>query len=209
MFDHVRSRNFSLLFAIAGAAANSAFADVRYVAVSNASPVAPYTSWATAATNIQDAVDEETDGDTVLVGDGVYAAGGRSVYGTLTNRVAITKAVTVQSVNGPDVTVITGQGSGNGPMRCAYLTNGAVLAGFTLTHGSTLGSDADVYKEQAGGGAWCETGAVVSNCAFIGNGASYFGGGVYGGGTLNNCTLIGNTVGASGGGAFGGTLNNG
>ena len=208
MFDHVRSRNFSLLFAIAGAAANSAFADVRYVAVSNASPVAPYTSWATAATNIQDAVDEATDGDTVLVGDGVYAAGGRSVYGTLTNRVAITKAVTVQSVNGPDVTVITGQGSGNGPMRCAYLTNGAVLAGFTLTHGSTLGSDADVYKEQAGGGAWCETGAVVSNCAFIGNGASYFGGGVYGGGTLNNCTLIGNTVGASGGGAFGGTLNN-
>jgi len=129
---------------------------IFYVNLNNQSPATPYTSWVTSATNIQDAVDVAQAGDTVLVTNGVYAAGGRAVYGAMTNRVAVTNAVLVASVNGPAVTLIVGSippwlNGGNGPVRCVYLTDGATLAGFTLTNGSTLASG-DYTREMSGGG---------------------------------------------------------
>src|SRR5215469_2325982 len=81
---------------------------VRYVDVNNSAPAPPYESWATAATNIQDAVDLGDPGDTVLVTNGLYYTGGRVAVGTLTNRVVIDKPVLVQSVAGPSVTIIRG-----------------------------------------------------------------------------------------------------
>jgi hypothetical protein len=129
-----------LLFLLASGSAN---ATVHYVDVNNTNPSPPYTSWATAATNIQDAVDVATAGDEIVVTNGVYATGGKAVYGTMTNRVAVTTSLTVRSVNGPAYTLIQGYQvpgtvTGNQAIRCAYVTNGAVLAGFTLTQLSIL-----------------------------------------------------------------------
>ncbi len=173
-----------------------ASASVLYVDLNSTNPTPPYADWATAATNIQDAVDAANSGDQILVTNGVYQIGGRLTGDGTTNRVAVTNAVTLQSVNGPTMTLI----NGGHTMRCVYLTDGAVLAGFTLTNGYT----------GYGGGVWCSsTNALVSNCLLINNLASW-GGGVYSG-TLNNCTLTGNVcpmTGCSGGGAYGSTLNN-
>ena len=166
----------------------------------------------------------------ILVTNGVYATGGRVADGLLTNRVVVTKAVRVESVNGPEVTVICGYqvpGTTNGDsaVRCAYLANGAVLAGFTLTNGATRSSGDGL--DDSGGGVVCPSSfAMVSHCWLVANSAMFSGGGVYkglvrdcvlennrasfGGGaswsTLTDCTLIGNRASWTGGGAGGGTL---
>ena len=91
-------------------------------------------------------------------------------------------------------------------MRCAYLTDGAALNGFTLENGATLTGGLVGDSSDSGGGAFCaSTNAVVSNC-FLTNNSSVFGGGICHG-ILNNSLVIGN-LGLYGGGAFGSTLNN-
>jgi hypothetical protein len=182
------------LFAVTG----NAVAAVHYVSPVSPIPVAPYTNWTSAAKNIQDAVDAAAPGDTILVTNGVYAAGGRAFGSSLTNRVTINKPLVVQSVNGPSVTVIQGNRTiGNAAVRCVYLTNNATLIGFTLANGGTHNTGTSL--EQNGGGAWCErSNAVISGCIFTNNTANIVGGGSLNG-ILNNCLLIGNS--ASSGGA--------
>ena len=71
----------------------------------------------------------------------------------MTNRVGINKAITVRSVNGPEVTIIQGQGpNGTTAIRCAWVGGNSILSGFTLTNGATKTSG-DLYDDQAGGGA--------------------------------------------------------
>ncbi len=191
-----------------------------YVNLNSTNPVPPYSAWSTAATNIQDAIDAASVGDQILVNDGVYDTGGETATNSaVTNRVVVNKAVTVQSVNGPNVTVIDGGVvmPGDDGVRCVYLASGATLNGFTLEYGSAnIVSDP---KRPEGGGVWCESiTATVSNCVITGNVAEFWivtnsgmyvygsGGGAYGG-TLVNCTLTDNS-GVLGGGAAYSRLNN-
>ena len=165
-------------------------------------PVAPFTSWENAATNIQDAIGVSLPGEIVLVTNGVYATGGKAITGDLTNRVAITKAVLVTSVNGPATTIIEGtwDPATNGPLavRSVWLTNNAVLNGFTIQRGATR-----VGGDSSGGGVWgASTQALVMNCWIATNAAASDGGGGFQA-TLDRCKLIGNFANKGGGAANG------
>ncbi len=188
---------------------------IHYVAT-NGTHTWPYTNWVGGATNIQDAVETAVAGDTVLVTNGTYGSSGAEVH-SMSNRVALTRSIALQSVNGPNHTFIVGAAdpvSTNGPaaVRCAYVTNGAVIAGFTLTNGHTHAFGAwDL--QQSGGGIFLDGGGMVSNCTISGNSAVYYGGGVYFlfGGTLKKCLLSDNSVDWYGGGVFfvsGGVMDN-
>src|SRR6478736_4144161 len=188
---------------------SQAYAAKLYVDLNSASPTPPYATWNTAATNIQEAIDVAVPGDLVLVTNGVYATGGKVMFGDLTNRVALDKAITVQSINGPYFTTIRGNGATNGPaaVRCAWLTNGATLQGFTLTAGATRGSG-DPTNTLAGGGALClSTNALLQNCLVISNLAQGIGGGVFQGAVANSA-ILGNRSSGQGSGAAYATLLN-
>ncbi|MEM7393741.1 MAG: PKD domain-containing protein, partial [Verrucomicrobiota bacterium] len=170
---------------------------VHYVSRASTSPSPPYLSWSTAATSIQDAIDvADTAGAVVLVSNGIYDVGGRVANGSLSNRVVVHKPVKVLSVNGPETTVIEGAGPDGAIMRCAWLTNHAVLDGITLRNGHTLsGTGSNVDFE--GGGCWMQPQAALMNCELVENVAED-GGGVYGG-ILRNCELRSNRADIAGG----------
>ena len=174
--------------------------------------VPPYSTWATAATNIQDAINacEFNDG-IVLVTDGVYRT-----YGYVSdfsfpqsNCIGITKSIKVQSVNGPKSTIIAAiiADSSFARVRCAYLSDG-ILSGFTLSN-SYHGKGGAVYLNNGGtlsncvitcskanfreGVVHCENNGLVRNCLIVGN----YSQGIrcYYGGTVKNCTIANNPVG--------------
>ncbi|RKX44321.1 MAG: hypothetical protein DRP64_06775, partial [Verrucomicrobia bacterium] len=195
-----------------------------YVDVDGTNPVSPYSSWATAAATIQDAVDAASSGDAVLVADGTYASGRAVTPGyALTNRVCVTNSITVQSVNGPELTIIQGAVGSNGgndadSVRGVFMTNSCSLIGFTITDGYTSNTGDD-YFDQSGGGIWLTDGCVVSNCVLSGNFAARYeyapgrGGGAFlhYGGTLEDCLFDGNAANYGGGAAAwyeGGLLRN-
>jgi hypothetical protein len=170
-------------------------APVHYVALDNTTPVAPFISWATAATNIQDAVDAAFAGGTLVVSNGIYQTGSRIIKGNLTNRVAVTKPLTISSVNGAAATVI----DGGHAMRCLYLGSHISVTGFTIANGT----------EVNGAGVYSLDDDVLNDCVIAGNASPAdwsMGGGAFGG-TLNHCLLTGNSVGYAGSGASSCTLN--
>ena len=214
-------RKWSALGALVSCLLGAASGHAATLYVATDSPAdGPGTTWATAFHTIQGAVNVATNGDTVWVTNGVYASGGVLTPGySLSNRVYITQAITLQSVNGPANTFIVGAAdpaSTNGPaaVRCVYLVTNAIVSGFTLTNGHTLTTENYNYND-SGAGAFLDHGGTVSNCVLTG--CSSYGPGsgayLYHAGTVNNCTFTGNAGGAqsAGGGAYldkGGTLNN-
>jgi len=158
----------------------------------------PYTNWATAGTNIIDVVNTAMTNPAqrvVLVTNGTYY---------LTNQVAITNALTIQSVRGWDATILNG-GYPTLSNRCFFTSSdGIIIDGFTITnfgHGHIYG----------GGGAYLTgSGTTIRNCLITRNialnieGSSGFGGGlsVASGIIVSNCTINGNTCLAGGAGIY-------
>jgi len=166
--------------------------------------VPPFTNWLTAATNIQDAVDVAQDGDVVLVMTGAYASGGRPAPGqSLTNRLVVTKPITMQSVFGPEHTIIAGAPDPvltNGPqaVRGVYLANGATLSGFTITRGFTSNAGTN---DLTGGGVFMVNSAALTNAHVVYNEAYALGGGIR---CLSNSWIAGSLVISNGAGSRGG-----
>ena len=159
--------------------------------------------WANATNNLQGAIDKSAASDTIWVSNGLYAAGGTNNWpagALLTNRLAITKAVTVRSKdNNPTNTIIMGSGPiGPAAIRCVYMAANSTLIGFTLTNGATApASDWWLYHDY-GAGVYCpDVTPVISNCIITGNSAGNGGGAARG--TLRNCRLTGNSAGQGGG----------
>jgi len=138
----------------------------------------PYTSWATAATNINDAADVAANGTLVLVADGTYL---------LSSEIQVTDGATVKSVNGAGAVIV----DGNDTVRCFYIDHAnAVVDGFTITNGVA----------QQGGGVYIKENGTVQNCVISGNrswqsGVWSTGAGVYidNNGTVQSCIISGNS----------------
>jgi hypothetical protein len=154
---------------------SAAHAVDRYVDVNNLSPVAPYTNWTSAATDIQAAVDAASDGDTIWVTNGTY---------NLTGDIAVTKPLTLQSVNGPYETIVDARYYS----RCLTISADSVsVEGLTLRNGFS--------PDWEKGGAVYSSGAntTLRNCVVADSLSWDDGGGVYLGtsneGWMENCTV--------------------
>jgi len=164
-------------------------------------PIPGYTSWETAATNIQDAVDAADPGDYILVASGIYP---------LTNPLVVDKAVTLRScspdgIADPSETILDG-GFPARTNRCIYVNNvAAVIDGFTLTNGYAATSSLSGY----GGGFYLNLQGTLTNCVIAVNHAESRGGGGYLSGHAHvlgslitgNCVLT-NSAASYGGGLF-------
>ena len=148
-------------------------------------------SWETARQTLQSAVNLASNGDTVLVADGVYNLDSES-----DSRVDLPTGVTLQSANGPETTIIDGCNE----LRGVFMNPGAQLIGFSIIRGQT-------ESNMAGAGICAQgytsdtcliSNCVVTACQSLGNG-----GGAYLNSTvILDSTIEGNECVAEGGGLY-------
>ena len=161
------------------------------------------------------AVSACSDGDEVVVADGVYRGdGNRDLY--------INRDITVRSENGPGGCIIDCNGTETEEHRGFQLDRNCVIAGFTIINGYAeeggaiyCGHDnstivncviTDNSAERKGGGIYSRSGLTIINCKITGNSAGAGGGISFEGGgrMIINCKITGNSAGAGGGIYFGG-----
>jgi len=175
-----------------------------YYVSPNGSNAPPYSTWETAATNIQDAIDLAELDRTVLIGDGTYL---------LPGELSVRKAITVRGANGPDAVFIDGRDSN----RCLLIDDaGAIVRDITIRNGGGVTSGGGVYltsgalrnctvvsnnTSSLGGGITCESDGLIDNCIVSNNTAVTYGGGVHFvfGGTVRDSLVVGNSAKYAGG----------
>jgi predicted outer membrane repeat protein len=146
--------------------------------------------------NIQEAIDLTSSGDTVLVAPGTYTGtGNRDLdYGG--------RNIVVISEEGPEFTIIDCEGSQSDPHRAFNFITGenssAILEGFTITGG--YGQFMDGYY--IGGAVYLDnTTPIIKSCVFDQNNAES-GGAIYcdnASPTFNECLFVTNTATIQGG----------
>lgn len=162
-----------------------------YYVSPNGSNNPPYDTWENAATNIAAAVGMADNGDVITVSNGIYV---------LTDRIHISHQITLQSVNGPAVTVI----DGNNSNACIYMENRysgpPLIDGFTITRGNGV---IDGMGGYGGGVNMIYSEGTIRNCIVTSNCTDNKGGGIfcYQGGNIENCLITGNQA-VQGGGLY-------
>jgi len=165
---------------------------------------------------IQDAIDFALAGTQIIVAPGTYNE-------TINFN---GKAVTLVSSEGPEVTVIDGQGNGTVVTCNSGEGPDTVLEGFTITGGNSPNGGGGmrnasasptvtncVFKDNlansggvpnSGGGMYNgDSSPILTDCVFENNSAVENGGGVYNDGsspTVQNCTFLNNSADGNGGG---------
>ncbi len=146
---------------------------------------------------IQSAINATATGDTILVEAGVYPE----------NLDLQSKGLTIQALDGPETTIISGGGN-NTILLLDATPAGTVVDGFTLTGGTGRPSPSSYGFDYYGGGAHASNGAIatIKNCFILRNAVATgtFAGGAYSGGdntelTLEHCVIAFNHAWASGG----------
>ena len=146
-----------------------------------ANPTPPYQTWATAATNVLDAVDWARGGSIVTVARGTYPT---------TRTIRLDEGFTLLSRDGPEVTILDGGKS----HRVVHVNHTkAFVAGFAIQNGRY-----GLNLGECGAGVYI-AGGVVSNCIVRGNDNTtnircYGGGAVVSGGLMTGCVVTNNSI---------------
>jgi len=119
--------------------------------------------------NIQTAINNSLDGDTIIVRDGAYTGASNK------NLDFSGKAITLRSENGPENCIINCEGDGRGFYFHTYEGPASVVKGFTVRNGYASGS----YPTNSGGAILCVSASpTLENLILIDNTATT-GGGIF------------------------------
>ena len=176
--------------AVLSLVASKMSANTYYVATSGGSNdndgLTPATAWA----DVWHAVDQASDHDTILLGDGTHY-----FPSATSENLLVTNAITIQSVNGPTACRIRGhywKTASSTAQRGKRVLNlnhrDAVFAGITIY---------DAKDGDTGGGAYVQAG-TMTNCIVRGCSVFGYGGGVRQSGGLITCCVISNNTGSAG-----------
>ena len=138
---------------------------------------------------IQAGIDAAVDENSIWVAPGTY----------MENINFLGKAITLQSEEGADQTIIDGDQSGSAVQFNSGETVDTIIDGFTIRNGSGTYSDSKYY----GGGILCTASSpTITNCTISQNSADIGGGMLYNNSspTITNCTLSDNRADHHGGG---------